>query len=87
MAAIQPQIYADHHWYFFYEAVRKCPFFQTRPLYSTNYTRNINYMSAVIYWASLDFGKKRYSRTASYYYHIQIFWIPVFCRNSRTSQE
>jgi len=41
------------------------PFFPNSALCSKNYPRNINYMSAVIFWASLDFEKKCYSRTAS----------------------
>jgi len=38
-----------------------------RFLCSKNYPRNINYMSAVIFWASLDFEKNCYSRTASWF--------------------
>ena len=42
------------------------PFFPNSALCSKNYPRNINYMPAVIFFASLDFGKNCYSRTASY---------------------
>jgi len=42
------------------------PFSPNFALCSKNYPRNINYMSAVIFCASLDFEKNCYSRTASY---------------------
>ena len=42
------------------------PFSPNSALYKKNYPQNINYMPAVIFFASLDFGKNCYSRTASY---------------------
>ncbi|RZB34994.1 MAG: hypothetical protein SRB1_00762 [Desulfobacteraceae bacterium Eth-SRB1] len=41
------------------------PFSPNSALCEKNYPRNINYMPAVIFFASLDFGKNCYSRTAS----------------------
>ena len=42
------------------------PFFPNSALYEKKYPRNIKYMPAVIFFASLDFGKNCYSRTTSY---------------------
>ena len=43
----------------------RIPFSPNSALRSKNYPRNINHMPAVIFFASLDFGKNCYSRTAS----------------------
>ena len=43
----------------------RMPFSPNSALCSKNYPRNINYIPAVIFFASLDFGKNCYSRTAS----------------------
>ena len=42
------------------------PFPSNSELYEKNYPRNINHIPAVILFASLDFGKNCYSRTASW---------------------
>jgi len=42
------------------------PFFPNSALCSKNYPRNINYMPAEIFFASLDFEKNCCSRTASW---------------------
>ena len=42
------------------------PFSPNSALYEKNYPRNIKYMPVVIFFASLDFGKNCYSRTASW---------------------
>ena len=52
------------------------PFSPNSALYEKNYPRNINYMPAVIFFASLDFGKNCYSRTVSYGY--ELTGTPIF---------